>query len=233
MRIFFTVLCYGWLVTILSAQCPITVTVDTPAPLCEPGSVVLNGQVMGDFFDFEWLPTDGLTNADQLTPTATVSMTSDYTLRARAITGVELINNGDFSQGDTGFTSDYIYGTGGGVGLLSNEGQYAIDDNAGDTHNAFANCSDHTGGGNMMVVNASGDASNVWCQDITISTNTSYFFSAWVTSVFPDNPAQLQFSVNGQLLGQAYNATSNTCDWQSFAAEWVSGSSTTATICIA
>lgn len=37
-----------------------------------------------------------------------------------------LVVNGDFESGNTGFTSSYINGTGGAWGLLSNPGQYAI-----------------------------------------------------------------------------------------------------------
>lgn len=197
-----------------------------------PGSTILNPTITGDFISFSWTPSTGLSDPDQLLTTANVTESTIYTLSVGSISDTELISNGDFSLGDVSFTSDYIYGTGGGVGLLSNAGEYAVVDNAGDTHNQFANCADHTGGGNMMVVNASGDASNLWCQNITVEVGTDYSFSAWVTSVVSENPAQLQFSVNGVQLGTPFNASASTCNWQSFAAEWFSGTSTAAEICI-
>ncbi|MEL6659796.1 MAG: gliding motility-associated C-terminal domain-containing protein [Bacteroidota bacterium] len=219
--------------TSLSAQdCGITININPTVELCAPGSTVLLPIITGDFSTFAWSPTTGLTDPTALITTANVTDSVTYTLNVLSLSGNNLITNGDFSMGDTGFTSDYIYGTGGGVGLLSNEGEYAIADNAGDTHNQFANCSDHTGGGNMMVINASGDASNLWCQVITVEANTDYFFSAWVTSVTSENPAQLQFSVNGVQLGTSFNASPSTCNWQQFSSEWSSDATTTAEICI-
>lgn len=217
----------------LSAQdCGITIDITPEVNLCGPGSTVLLPVITGNYASFSWTPTTGLSDPNALITTANVTDSSSYTLNVLSLSDNNLITNGDFSQGDTGFTSDYIYGTGGGVGLLSNEGQYAIASNAGTTHTQFANCNDHTGGGNMMVVNASGDASDLWCQVITVDPNTDYFFSAWVTSVTSQNPAQLQFSVNGIQLGTPFNASPTTCNWQQFSSEWSSGATTSAEICI-
>ncbi|MEZ4987421.1 MAG: hypothetical protein R2795_20645 [Saprospiraceae bacterium] len=229
-----TLLCCLWLPAAVWLQdCGVTIQLDPQIDLCAPGSALLSPSVTGNYLSFTWLPSSGLSAPSQLTTSATVSSNTTYTLQVNSLGTANLIVNGDFSMGDTGFTSDYIYGTGGGVGLLSNEGQYAIADDAGDTHNQFAHCSDHTGGGNMMVVNASGDASNIWCQNISVTPNTTYQFSAWVTSVVSQNPAQLQFSVNGQLLGAPYNASAATCNWQNFTAQWSAGMATNAQICIA
>jgi gliding motility-associated-like protein len=232
MKPFFTVfflalLSIGW-----SQNCNVTIDLNPEVNLCGPGSSVLLPVISGDYESFTWSPITGLDDPNQLITTANVTDSTVYTLNVLSLSDDNLITNGDFSAGDTGFTSDYIYGTGGGVGLLSNEGQYAIATNAGTTHNQFANCNDHTGGGNMMVVNASGDASNIWCQNITVDTDTDYFFSAWVTSVTSQNPAQLQFSVNGVQLGSPFNASANTCNWQQFSAEWSSGTTTAAEICV-
>lgn len=213
-------------------NCDLSIDLPSEIVVCEPGSTTLNPDINNAFLTAQWSPTTGISDPTSATTTLTVSSSETYTLTIESISTTELIFNGDFSMGDVGFTSDYIYGTGGGVGLLSNEGQYAIADNAGDTHNQFADCDDHTGGGNMMVVNASGDLSNLWCQQITVSTNTDYQFSAWVASVTSQNPAQLQFSINGVLLGSPFNATSQTCQWQPFFADWNSGNTTDAEICI-
>ena len=213
----------------IAQNCNISIDLPPELIFCQAGQTsVLMPNIQGDYNTFEWSPTAGLSSPNSLTPTVIASGNTAYTLTVTGVSATELIFNGDFSSGDTGFTSDYIYGTGGGVGLLSNEGQYAITNNAGTTHNQFANCNDHTGGGNMMVVNASGDASDLWCQDIAVTMNTSYSFSAWVTSVTSQNPAQLQFSVNGTALGTSFNASSNTCNWQQFSSEWASGNAISA-----
>ena len=218
----------------VQAQCTTSVDAGMDQTLCTPGSdATLNAAINGDFFEVSWSPTMGLTNPNAATTNATLDATTTYTVTVKSFSTDNLIVNGDFSLGDQDFTSDYIYGTGGGAGLLSNEGQYAIDNNAGNTHNQFANCSDNTGGGNMMVINASGDASNVWCQTVTVDPGTEYAFSAWVTSVVSQNPAILQFSINGTLLGSPYNASAATCNWNQFFETWDSGANIMAEICIA
>lgn len=216
------------------AQCTTSVDAGMDQIVCTSGSnTTLNALINGDFFDVSWSPTIGLTNPNAAGTTVTLDATTTYTVAVRSFSTDNLIINGDFSLGDQDFTSDYIYGTGGGAGLLSNEGQYAIDNNAGNTHNQFANCSDHTGGGNMMVINASGDASNIWCQTVSVDPGTEYAFSAWVTSVVSQNPAILQFSINGTLLGSPYNASAATCSWNQFFETWDSGTNNVAEICIA
>lgn len=201
--------------------------------ICSPGQAVnLTGQVTGNFLTAEWSPANLVDDPTSLNTTATVDANTTFQLTVRSFSDANLIANGDFSQGDMGFYTSYIPGTGGGAGLLSNEGEYAIASNAGDTHNQFANCQDHTGGGNMMVVNASGTPDSVWCQDITVDPNTEYAFSAWVTSVTSQNPAELQFSINGNLLGDQFDASPSTCSWNQFSENWTSGSETDITICI-
>lgn len=144
-----------------------------------------------------------------------------------------LVVNGDFSAGAAGFTSGYVPGTGGTWGLLSNEGQYAVASNASATHNNFPPCTDHTGGGNMMVVNGAATAGiPVWCQSTAVAPNTSYAFSAWLSTMVAENPAVLQFTINGQPLGNTFTAASATCQWNQFYQIWASGSNTTAQICI-
>lgn len=216
------------------AQCNTSIDAGPDQTICAPNQVVsLNATTTDDFFEIEWMPLGEIANPNALNTTVLLEETTTFTVTMRSFSDENLIINGDFSDGDQSFTSDYIYGTGGGAGLLSNEGQYAIASNAGSTHTQFANCSDHTGGGNMMVINASGDASNVWCQTVPVDPNTEYAFSAWVTSVVSQNPAQLQFSINGTLLGAPYNASSATCSWNEFYETWESGNNTTAEICIA
>jgi gliding motility-associated-like protein len=201
--------------------------------LCEPGSpVVLSPVFTGNIGSLSWSPSSGLDFPSLINPTATVSTSTTYELTIEAVAPENLIFNGDFSMGDVGFFSDYNYGNGGQYGILSDEGDYAIDDNAGDTHSNFADCDDHTGGGNMMVVNGSGQPDDVWCQNVSVQPNTFYNFSAWVATVISENPANLQFSINGILLGDQFDATLQTCVWQQFAETWFSGSNMNAQICI-
>ncbi len=202
--------------------------------LCSPAAEAsLSGNTNFTPFEWGWSPTTGLNTADQGSVLAQPTVTTTYTLTARAIRE-NLIFNGNFALGAVGFTTDYNPASGGPNGPLDNEGEYMVDDDPSDTHQDFAPCGDHTtGDGNMLIVNSSASQDQVWCQVVSVTPNTDYAFSAWATSVFPDNPANLQFSFDGLLLGSVFNASSNTCEWQQFFATWNSGPNTDVEICIA
>lgn len=84
----------------------------------------------------------------------------------------------------------------------------------------------------MIVNGATIAGQNVWCQTVSVTPNTTYQLSTWITSVESSNPALLQFSVNGLSLGGSFNASSTTCVWNQFFELWNSGVDTVATICI-
>jgi len=202
--------------------------------LCSPADEAsLTGTASSPPFEWAWSPAEGLNATDQGSVLAQPSVTTTYTLTARAIRE-NLIFNGNFALGAVGFTTDYDPASGGPNGPLDNEGEFMVDDNPNDTHQNFAACGDHTtGDGNMLVVNSSANQDQVWCQVVSVTPNTDYAFSAWATSVFPENPANLQFSFDGLLLGSVFNASSTTCEWQQFFATWNSGANTDVEICIA
>lgn len=164
-----------------------------------------------------------------------VNVPGTYTCEVGIADTGNLVTNGDFSAGNTGFTSSYVYGTGGSWGLLSNPGQYAVSTNANLTHNNFPSCNDHTSGtGNYMIMNGSSVANtNVWCQTVTVIPNTDYVFSGWFTSVDPGSPAQLNLTVGGVALGAVFNLSATTCNWTRYSRTWTSGpTQTSANICI-
>lgn len=145
------------------------------------------------------------------------------------------VTNGNFSNGNTGFTSQYTYisetGSTGPYGALSAEGYYTISTSPHKTHTNFADFGDHTTGtGKMMVLNGSPQNNvTVWGQNITVVPNTTYIFSIWAASAHPSNPAKLTFSINGSLMG-TIQLTTTTGSWQNFTVQWTSGSATTAAI---
>jgi gliding motility-associated-like protein len=149
------------------------------------------------------------------------------------MSGNELVTNGHFENGTTGFTTDYVNCT--NCFSASNDlpgGNYVVSYNANIHHGAFQGLG-RGGSGNFMIINGSATPNtNVWCQTIPVNPNTYYVFSSWVASVHPSSPAQLQFWVNGQLLGPTFNAPGTTNTWNQFFSTWNSGAQTTATICI-
>lgn len=215
-------------------QCSTTVTVPADITLCNPDDVVLNGQINGPYLNFLWSSTNGYNNNTELSPTVNVTQTTTYVLQSRSIPGPgdNIIVNGDFESGNTGFSSQYNYVATAGPLALWTEGTYAITDNPKSYHQNFKPCTDHTGGGNMQVVNGAASLSKVWCQTVTVMPNTTYVFQAWAASVENSSPAKLQFSMNGSLIGNIFNVPGATCVWSEFYELWDSGPTTSVEICI-
>jgi gliding motility-associated-like protein len=203
--------------------------------ICQGQTVALAAE--GDVFDiYSWTPNTWITSPSTANPTVTPPTTTTYTVIGSSL-GSSVISNGDFSVGNSGFTTEYLYGpntSGGQWGDLSDEGTYAVVTNPNIAHTNFANCDDHTTGfGNMLVVNGSAVLNQeVWCQTIDVQENTTYQFSTWITSVVGDNPAELQFSINETLLGSTFIAPSGTCNWEQFFQTWDSNNNTNVEICI-
>lgn len=138
-----------------------------------------------------------------------------------------LVVNGNFEAGNSGFSSSY----GHQLDLVP-ESKYYVTNDAKKTHFGFTG-SGHSGSGNFMVVNGSpaGNVS-VWCQSIKVVPHTRYSFSTWLCTISQGNPAALQFSINGKNFGNIFNAPLKTGSWIQFFELWNSGTDSTATICI-
>lgn len=177
---------------------------------------------------FCWSPSTYLNSTSVQNPVAKPLSDITYYLTAKE-TGNNLIQNGNFSNGNSGFTSAYKY-----AASNTTEGEYAVGPNPQAWNSGLSNCSDHTSGnGNMMLVNGSPtDDVVIWSQTVNVAPNTNYEFATWIQALFKDNPARLQFSINGNVLGSAITALLPTCTWSRFATNWNSGSSTTAVISI-
>ncbi len=193
--------------------------------ICEGTSLTLSPGANFDYYLWD--------NGSNL-PVRNVSQAGTYNVQVGVI-GQNIIVNGDFESGNTGFNTDYVYGTGGSWGLLSTEGQYAISTSPSLTHTNFIPCADHTSGaGNMLIANGAGTPNtNVWCQDVTVTPNTDYLFSAWISNVLNGvNVANLQFYVDGIAIGNIFSTNTTGCIWENYNDIWNSGAATSVTICI-
>ena len=125
--------------------------------------------------------------------------------------GQELIVNGDFSSGNTGFTSDYVYVSETGGYALQEEGKYAVGTSPSIYHRFFINHGDHTTGtGNMLIVNGSRDNTQyVWKQNVPVKKGKTYEFSAWLISAVSDDTAKekVEYSINGEPCFGTYDMT--------------------------
>ena len=235
----------------------VTVTVN-PVPVITitadycivPGKVRLTASSVPSATSYSWYPT-GLT-----TPVIDIDIADVYQVTVTLASGCtavqsisvaqELVVNGDFTNGNPGFTSDYAYqmdqpglvppGQGELYDDSGNKG-YSISTDGQNVHIAFYGL-DHTnnttGPRNYMLVNGHGNTLVVWKETVNVLPNTTYYFSAWAMSLnSAGNNAQLQFSVNGTLTGTTAvlanhgQTTSSPDTWTRFYGTWTSGPTTT------
>ncbi len=219
-----------------------------------PGKVILTAQ-----------PSSGVTylwNTGGKTQSITVDVVGVYSVTATTTSGGckasatmkvgnELVVNGDFTDGNTGFISGYAYKED-----IPNYNQELVDDSG---NNAYAvgtsgqnyhpsfygmdHTNNQTGDRNFMLVNGHGSIT-VWQETVTVEPNTNYYYSAWAMNLNPTSPARLQFEVNGVKIGTiadltnapkpTSNATVDLSNWVRFYngnnTGWNSGSATTAVI---
>ncbi len=151
---------------------------------------------------------------------------------------VNLVKNGDFEDGNYGFTSDYSYN------FNSNTpGQYAVTDNASRLNKDFRNPigGDHTyGNGYYLVVNSDNEAGKkVWQTEVKVIPNSTYKFSVHYCNLFKDQPATssfafddgdvkgndptIKFAVNGKQVGELDRDFYHLYRWIYTTATWYSG----------
>lgn len=147
--------------------------------------------------------------------------------------GQNLLTNGDFAAGNSGFTSDYTFGR-----TDTTDGYYDVVRNPRDSHGGGASFTDHTSGtGFMLAANGAADTNRVlWRQSIQGTANTTYEFSGWAASWGDDgsghdpNPARVRIIINGRSVGPAFQLSNQDGHWQGFSVRWSSRASDTALI---
>jgi hypothetical protein len=150
--------------------------------------------------------------------------------------GQNLIVNGAFGMGNTGFVSQYVFGND------TNPGTYVIGTEPClvPGHYFDWQCfSAHNGPGyRMFIANGGNSASEtVWTETVDIAPETRYAVTFWGATIntSSSSPAQLALEINGQVLGSVVLPASSPVtggSWVSLSGYWNSGSSTTATLVI-
>ena len=206
----------------------------------QPADVIVTKDTMicaGDGFalrsnpsliDFCWQSSDGSVTGNVVNPVVKPSVNTTFTLTSKSLKA-NLVMNGDFSSGYSAFQSDYTFSANGFP-----EGVFYVSDKVTTWHSGLAACSDRTTqSGNMLMINGSAQQNQkVWYQTVNVKPHTNYVFSAWIQSLSPENPAQLQFSINDNKIGNGLQAGTRTCQWTRFYNTWNSGDKTTASIAI-
>lgn len=202
-----------------------SIVLNRDTTICLGDSILL--KTNNSILNYCWRVSEGaapVSLTDYVKPVSTTT----YAITSQ-IASTNLVTNSDFSTGNSGFTSDYNF-----VASNSSEGQYWVGSNASSWNAAFANCGDHTSGsGNMMVINsATTPGVKIWSQTISVLPNTNYNFSAWISSLTPGNPADVQLVINGVNFSKSVTAASSSCQWSQVFSSWNSGNKTTAAIAI-
>jgi hypothetical protein len=196
------------------------------------GSAVLTATAGLSNYTWSTGSTGATVNVQQAGPySVTASNAQGCSATASIGVATELVTNGNFSAGNTGFTTGYTYvADGPGNSELVPEGTYSVASNANNLHSGFFGTG-FGGSGNFMIINGSSTSTTIWSQNsIAVQPNTTYFFSAWGLTLVNGNNAALQFSINGSQVGSiAYlpnGTTSAPYPWTRFYGQWDSGNNT-------
>ncbi|WP_321997656.1 HYR domain-containing protein [Draconibacterium orientale] len=204
---------------------------ETPDPVIAPDYCAYEGRVLltayggADGASYSWVDSNGdVVGTDQElivdivdVYTLTITNPNGCSATTQLTVSNELIINGDFEAGNTGFSSDYSFvepylnnppddapRDGTPWSSLWPEGLYGVGTNARHYHTNFWGRQDHTSGsGYFMIVNGNVNAGTpIWEQTVNVQPNTNYYFSAWAMSLnSAGNDAVLQFEVNEVLVG--------------------------------
>ncbi|WP_139822899.1 glycine-rich domain-containing protein [Massilibacteroides vaginae] len=190
----------------------------------------------GDVFWY-WTGPNGFTSATAgfIRP-ATEANAGTYTVTASRLAtgtaGQNLIINGDFERGNSGFTSNYRETP------HSQNGEYYVGTKP--IVWGFSGCDDHTSGiGNYISLRGTPKTGRtLWKQTVNnLKPNTNYQFTYWMQSMqYAQTPIPQNLKIQAQIAGKNIGAvfskeSSKTCHgWTGFVYNWNSGTNTSAEI---
>jgi hypothetical protein len=147
----------------------------------------------------------------------------------------ELVTNGDFSAGLTGFTTTYTTAVGPGS---ANQGYVTTTTNPDSLcSSCFPSVVDHTTGSGLMlyVDGAAANTGAFWSQTFDVVANSSYAFSVWAVNLGYTGPIPgLRATVNGttilNTLVTPYTNNNGSADWVNYTGSFQSGAATSVTL---
>ena len=218
------------------AQSCDTVSLPDSFRVCKGDDIALTATVRGSIpiDSVSWIPTTGLSDPHSLTPTLHATIPGYYKCIVMSPGFANLIVNGDFSAGNTGFTSEYTYG-GSTPCAICPEGTYTVANNPSYVYTGAASFGDHTTGtGGFLLANGAITPNTAfWKQTVTVKPYTSYRIGGWYASWNNDAgslpPPIIKFVADGVSVGLDTNF-GTVGVWKYFTFVWTSGSSTTANL---
>ena len=198
--------------------------------LCLGDTATLPATLIGadSVISYTWTPTTGLSSTTILNPLLTATTSGWYYLTVNSGTG-NLVVNGDFTAGNTGFTTNYIVEA---YGTTSTPGDYAVNTNPNLYDASWPVMGDHTTGtGNMLIVDGAYSSSeDFWCETMPVVPNTNYIFTVW-TALFHVPQPTIQITINGVNIS-TFTTSATAGTWQQYQIIWNSSTATSASICM-
>ncbi len=159
------------------------------------------------------------------TQSITVNSGGDYT--CWVVTGQDLAINGDFSSGNTGFSTPFSNNT----NLDGPGGRYFIGTNAANHHPTFIG----TSTGNFLMVNATATNNNwnLWCQTVSVCPGQNYNLSFAVSNLSNGTATgQVGWFIDGAPVGGWHTPPMWSNNWQTFTTSFIAPASGSADICL-
>lgn len=207
------------------------ITNDTIIYSDTPTTVQIQLQATQGAFSYNWSPTAGLSDPTIHNPMAQITGSIEYVLEAKYL-GENLVYNGNFELGNTGFTTDLNYYSTG----PTTRGIYSVLSNAHSFELGFCPCNN---GGNYMIIDGSTIPEiTVYSSRTIVEPNQDYVFSLDLSTInndpnqSPGNIADIYVLINNVVVENHLMPSANCCIWQTLTLPWNSGNDTTATIIV-
>jgi gliding motility-associated-like protein len=181
---------------------------------------------------YNWSASTGVvipSTASSVNVTPAVNTTYTVT-SSRAVPNTNLVTNGDFESGTSGFFSDYVYTA---TSASLTQFDYGITTNPNLWNATFISSTDRSGTGKMLVAKGATTANKtIWSQTVLVDNSKAYTFEFYVQNAVAASPAQFRVLINGvQIVISPLAATNGaSAGWTRISGTWNSGLSSTAKI---
>jgi len=209
-----------------------SITAGITGSTCSGTTINLTSSAGSGTTNIYWTGPNGYysTNPSPSIASITTANNGTYTVNGSTLSNVNILTNGGFEDGNSGFGTSYLFYTYGNI--QTDQDTYTIGPKPSTKNTGFCTTSGGHTGNNQMIIDgatlvAGGAGVIAWAQSISVAQNTNYQFSFWVQSLVTTSPAVLQLYVNGVPVGTPSNAPSASCTWQQFFYTTNSGSNTT------
>ncbi|MBI1190823.1 MAG: hypothetical protein GC200_09120 [Tepidisphaera sp.] len=138
----------------------------------------------------------------------------------------DLLTNGDFEAGNTGFANDYGYYP---VSVSPYYGQYGVTHSSFEWSNFWHNIGgDHTTGTGQFLIADVGPSGAIWRQTVSLAPGSQVTFSGWLATWTSYPAATLNVVVDG--VPVASWSAPGSAVWTQYSATWTAGTSGSSTI---